>query len=326
MNTDFIMSVRAVQAGRFMTRLGATRHLAVPATASIDPSQAIAAGAWRRRVQQAATWHNAAGEPRGDLLFVVHGYAMSADEVLDRHRRLQRSLAALPTPFRGAIVSFDWPSDRHVLAYLADRHRAKLSALRLVTDGIRALAAHRRAGCAVNLHVLAHSTGAYLVREAFDDADDAQLANGAWNVSQVCLAAADISSASLDAGNAACASLYRHCVRLTNYHCRLDAVLDLSNVKRLGLAPRAGRIGLGKQAPAQAVDVDCTAYFRTLIDDPACRVRDQPDGFAGARSHSWYFGNRRFAADLFATLTGTDRLSVPDRETSPRGELRLAST
>jgi esterase/lipase superfamily enzyme len=238
---------------------------------------------------------------------------------------LQQSLAALPVPFRGVLVSFDWPCDRHVLAYLTDRHRAKLSALRLVNDGIRSLAARQRTDCALNVHVLGHSTGAYLIREAFDDADDARLANGSWNVSQVLFVAADVSAASLDGGCASSESLYRHCVRLTNYHSRLDAVLDLSGVKRLGLAPRAGRVGLTPRAPDQAVDVDCTAYFHALRANAQLRARDQPDGFVGDHSHSWYFGNRRFADDLAATLTGVDRLSNPARTRSTQGTLQLAS-
>jgi len=32
----------------------------------------------------------------------------------------------------------------------------------------------------MNIHVLGHSTGAYVLTEAFDDADDTNLANSAW--------------------------------------------------------------------------------------------------------------------------------------------------
>jgi hypothetical protein len=326
MHRDYLLSLRATERGRFVPRIGATRHLVVPRDEAPDPAHAIAPATWLRRVQQAATWRDSEGNPRGDLLFVVHGYAMSEAEVIDRHRRLQDALALQPQPFRGVVVSFDWPCGRHALAYLADRHRAKLSALRLVSDGIRALARRQRTGCALNIHVLGHSTGASVIREAFDDADDSHLPNGAWNVSQVCFIAADVSAASLDAGCVSSESLYRHCVRLTNYHSRLDDVLDLSNVKRLGLAPRAGRVGLGAHAPAQAVDVDCTPYYRALRSDPAMQARDEPGGFAGDRNHSWYFGNRRFAADLLATITGVDRWSNPARMASAPGELQLAAS
>jgi hypothetical protein len=42
---------------------------------------------------------------------------------------------------------------------------------------------------------------------------------------------------------------------------RLRPVLKLSNVKRIGVAPRAGRVGLPESAPAKAVGVDCGARF-----------------------------------------------------------------
>lgn len=42
---------------------------------------------------------------------------------------------------------------------------------------------------------------------------------------------------------------------------RLRSVLKLSNVKRVGVAPRAGRVGFPESAPAKAVGVDCGASF-----------------------------------------------------------------
>ena len=36
-------------------------------------------------------------------------------------------------------------------------------------------------------------------------------------------------------------ALFRHAVRITNYSSRFDRALKISNVKRLGTAPRAGR-------------------------------------------------------------------------------------
>lgn len=42
---------------------------------------------------------------------------------------------------------------------------------------------------------------------------------------------------------------------------RLRTVLKLSNVKRIGGAPRAGRVGLPESAPAKSVGVVCGARF-----------------------------------------------------------------
>lgn len=319
-----MICVRDTHGEDFGNRLGRTHHLAVPDGAEPRPAHALAPGAWFRRVLQAAEWRNEGNERRGDILFVVHGYHLSERETIDRHRRLVRTLGALPRPFRGVVVSFDWPTRNLALAYLADRHQAKLSALRLVTHGIRPLSARQLPDCPINVHLLGHSTGAYLIREAFDDADDMQLENAAWNVSQIVLVAADISAQSLADGHPHSASLYNHCQRLTNYHSRLDSALDLSNVKRLGLAPRAGRIGLPPVHPSRAVDVDCSDYYRLLRNTPALQRQDQPEGFIGTRSHSWYFGNVPFTRDLFSVLVGVDRNSIATRAIDADGRLRLA--
>lgn len=55
---------------------------------------------------------------------------------------------------------------------------------------------------------------------------------------------------------------YRHCGRLTNYYSPYDRFLNLSNIKRIGVAPRAVRVGLPQTAPTKAVGVDCGARFR----------------------------------------------------------------
>lgn len=217
------------------------------------------------------------------------------------------------------MLSFDWPSAGMALNYLEDRHDAKRTALQLVRDGIAALSARQAPDCAVNIHLLGHSTGAYVIREAFDDADDARLPNGGWTVSQVVLIAADVSSGSLAAGNSSSESLYRHCMRLTNYANAGDTVLKLSNAKRLGMAPRAGRVGLPADAPAKAVDVDCSDYFARLAGDPAVRAADQAAAI-GAFDHSWHIGNRLFARDLFETLKGDlDGHLFPTRAARPGG-------
>jgi len=323
MAVDFMMSVRNVRQGRFVAEVGMTRFLEVPDGADPDPKQAIQSAAWYRKVVQAGAWTNDRGEARGDIVFIVHGYNESAKEVVDRHRRLRDGLAALA--FKGTLVSFDWPSDDSTLAYLPDRHRAKQSAMRLVDDGIRELSARQLPDCPINIHVLGHSTGAYVIREAFDDADDTQLRQSSWLVSQILFAAGDVSAGSMSAADRGAESVYRHCVRLTNYSSRHDSALDLSNVKRLGVAPRVGRVGLPDGAPPIAVNVDCSDYYAILVGSAPLQQADQPAGFAGAQSHSWYFGNRAFTKDLFDTVIGIENTPRATRETGPDGRLRMRS-
>ena len=311
---DFVMSVRAVSGGKFVADVGPTQFLVVPSGQDplASPPQTRSATDWYKDVIDASKWRNAANEERGDILFIVHGYNMSEAEVMSRHRWLRDDLVA--TGFLGVVVSFDWPSGDKALAYLPDRHRAKDSAMKLVTDGISFLSKAQTPDCPINIHVLGHSTGAYVVREAFDDADDTQLKNQAWTVSQIMFAAGDVSTASMSESDGGAESIYRHCVRVTNYSNRHDQVLDLSNVKRLGTEPRAGRIGLPPDAPSKAVNVDCTDYYAALMPPGSpMYVMDQPRGTQGVPSHSWYFGNAMFTRDLLSVLIGQDRQVIPTR-------------
>jgi esterase/lipase superfamily enzyme len=317
---DYVMSVRAVRSGRFIADVGPARFLMVPAGEDPVPGDAVAATGWYKTVRTQSLWQNAQGEERGDILFIVHGYNLSESEVIQRHRRLSQDLRALG--FLGVLVSFDWPCDDKALAYLADRHRAKATALELVNSGITYLSAKQTPDCTINIHLLGHSTGALVIREAFDDADDTALDNGAWSVSQILFAAADVSAESMAADTPTAESVYRHCIRLTNYNNRHDEALDLSNVKRLGVAPRVGRIGLPAQVPAKAVNVDCTDYYQLLISNPAIEAADQAV-FLGVQSHSWFFGNRVFTRDLFATLIGIDRSVITSRAVDADGALIL---
>jgi hypothetical protein len=320
-DVDYVMSVRAVKKGVFIADVGSSQFLRVPLNVDASPSQAGPAAPWYSEVQTAGSWKNDKGEARGDILIIVHGFNMSITEVMDRHRRVKNGLATLG--FKGVIVSYDWPSDHQVLAYLPDRHRAKLSALQLVTDGIRHLSKNQTPDCPINVHLLGHSTGAYVIREAFDDADDSQLKNSAWTISQMMLIAGDISSDSLSAGDSGAESMYNHSVRMTNYSNRHDSVLDLSNVKRLGVAPRVGRVGLPSDALSKAVNVNCSDYYALLDSNSNIQKIDEPLGRAGAASHSWHFGNAIFTLDLFNTIIGVDRESSPTRFTAPDGTINL---
>lgn len=319
--SSYVMSVRAVQDGEFTADVGDTKFLVVPDGQDPSPAHAITRDKWFSAVTKAAVWRNSDGETRGDLVFSAHGYNMSESEVIQRHRRLAGGFLACG--FKGVVVSFDWPSDNKALAYLTDRHNAKITAMKLMSDGIAYLSASQNPDCQTNIHVLGHSTGAYVLREAFDDADDSNLQNGAWSVSQVIFVAGDVSSDSMSEGDSGAESIYRHSVRVTNYFSRHDQALDLSNVKRVGTAPRVGRIGLPDDAPAKAVNIDCTTYYENLDADPSIQQQDEPGGIVGMRTHSWYFGNKIFTQDLFYTLIGKDRRSMSTRTVGTDGRIIL---
>ncbi|MEP0565423.1 MAG: hypothetical protein ABJC64_13535, partial [Paracoccaceae bacterium] len=65
----------------------------------------------------------------------------------------------------------------------------------------------------------------------------------------------------MEEGQSKTSSLYRHCVRLTNYFNPFDNVLTLSNVKRVGVSPRAGRVGVASPEPRKLVDINCGPYY-----------------------------------------------------------------
>ncbi|MEX3981848.1 alpha/beta hydrolase [Paraburkholderia sp. EG287A] len=319
MSDNYIMTVRAADSsGNFGEEVADdATFLNVPQAATdFSMNDEIQRKDWYDAVVAASRWKNDAEDDRGDILFIVHGYNMSTAEALQRHNLLKNDLTNLG--FKGVIVSFDWPTHNEALAYLPDRHDAKLTAFRLVDEGIQELSAQQTPTCPINIHILAHSTGGYVVREAFDDAEDTQLPDQCWSISEMVFIAGDVSAESMSGLDGIADAIYRHCVRFTNYSSRYDLALGISNVKRLGIAPRVGRIGLPDGAPAKALNVDCTDYYGQWSTDQAIQAADSPNGHFGVESHSWYFGNKVFARDLFEVLIGTDRV-LPDtrRELTP---------
>ncbi|MGC9419925.1 MAG: alpha/beta hydrolase [Rhodovulum sp.] len=312
---DYVFCVRSIRGGQFASEPGATHFLAVPEDAATPvPDHRITKRDWFAQVQEEAKSGTFDGLPSGDIVMNVHGYNNSQKTMLDRHRKIRKGLQA--HGFKGVVVSFDWPSADSALNYLEDRTDAKQTAFRLVDEGIAAFAALQRPDCRINLHILAHSMGAYVVREAFDDADDRPaVAAHSWAVSQVMLVGADISAASMEDGNPKSSSLYRHCVRLTNYYNPYDSVLSLSNIKRIGVAPRAGRIGLPDALPGKAVNVYCGEYYD--------RHKDML-GDAPTVAHNWYFDDAHFMQDVFLTVQGDlDRHEFPTRLPTAQGNLAL---
>ena len=308
---DYVFSVRSISRGAFADEPGATHFLAVPPDADAPlPAHAMRKTQWFDAVFQAARHGPQNDAPRGDVLFYVHGYNTPQETMLARQRLIREGLEA--KGFEGVVVGFDWPAANMALNYVEDRLDAKFTAFRLVGEGIASFARMQRPDCFVNLHILAHSTGAFVVREAFDDADDRPgVAASSWSVSQIMLISADVSQGSLSGGSSKSSSLYRHCVRLTNYHNPFDDVLSLSNVKRVGVSPRAGRIGLPHDAPGKAVDVNCGPHF------DANRAAFAGQSFA---AHTWYFHDQVFLEDVLHTVRGdVDRREIVTRAVAGPG-------
>ncbi len=308
---DYVFTVRSKSGDAFTDEPGASHFLEVPGNArTLKPSQRIKKGDWIKKIMDQSK-HPSVSVSEGDIVVYVHGFNNSEETVLRRLRALKKGLKA--QKFGGVVVAFDWPSADSAFNYNEDRTDAKLTALRLVSEGISSFAALQRPDCRINTHLIAHSMGCFVVREAFDDADDRPaIAARSWSVSQVIFLAADVSVSSMEEGNPKTSSLYRHSVRLTNYFSPYDDVLTLSNVKRVGVSPRAGRVGVAAPEPKKLVDLNCGPYY------------DEHEDKLKGSAHNWYFNDKKVLEDIAHTLRGDiDRNKIPTRVPGSRGNLVL---
>ena len=312
-NTFLICTRDVGKNDKFLAEPGDTTFLKVAITKNeYSKADAIPKERWTKLVIAAADGEeDEITGSTGDILFFVHGYNNDIKTVLWRTRTLQESLSA--QGWKGLVVGFDWPSDNSTLNYLEDRYDASQVAQRLVEDALQIVVNAQFPSdpkdnpCTINVHLLGHSTGAYVIMEAFAAASKkGELFKKPWRIAQVAFIGGDVSSSSLSSSSDWAAPMYERIFRLTNYSNRFDKVLGVSNMKRLGTAPRAGRIGLSTDIPSKAVNVDCSEYFRTK--DP------KQSTFTGTFNHSWHIGDPEFALDLALTLEGEiDRQAISTR-------------
>ena len=337
--TNFIFSARNIIGKNEQAKFGAepgqrTTYLEVPDGEIPHPVyHKISKTEWTKRVLECAKSGEVPMEPKipfsgystGDILVFVHGYNQSTSEVMHRHNLLQERLGE--QEFKGVIISFDWPSDSSALNYREDKRDAKATAQRLVDDGIKVLAENQlkqdRRKCAINVHLLGHSMGAYVIQEAFSEADEhRKIAIINWRVSQVAFIAADIDQNSLSENDPRSRALTSHSVRITNYSNPHDKILTLAKKKDPGNDPRAGRVGLPKKPPNEPptnfVNVNVGRYWDSL--------KHNSNRSGGHWEHSWHFDDVTFAKDLMYTLSGDlDRHVIPTRK-EENGELWLVGT
>lgn len=268
----------------------------------------------QHKIQSEKTWLTKilAGRDIKDILIYIHGFDMDISNVVNRHNVLKEGLKK--NNWKGELVTFAWPSSTQPLLYLEDRHDAKKVAMELVDKGLRFFAEQVLAGCTINVHIIAHSTGAYITRESFLDALKTNYASQNWSASQIVFIAGDISSKSMEEKESE--PIYKFCARFTNYFSNYDSILGISNVKRLGLENRVGRVGLPMGSPLKAVDVNCSDYYKAHENELTVDRAFKP--------HSWHFWSDRFMEDLVFTLNGDlDRNVIPTRELRADGELYL---
>jgi esterase/lipase superfamily enzyme len=336
--SEYVISVRNVVDSKFGTEPSnaPTLFLEVPdAATEFTPSHAIGFEDFRARVAaQALRAKDKALGSAGDILVFVHGYNNAIADVLERTRLLRAELGA--QGWLGTVVAFDWPSDNKALNYIEDRTDAANTATKLVTDCVLKLAAIQdtedaalwdRAGlvktdrdptesCEINIHLLGHSTGAYVIMEAFAQAEKVgELFKTPWRIAQVAFIGADVSCDSLSIDDHYNKPMLKRIMRLTNYQNGFDDVLAVSNAKRFGTRPRAGRVGIPAIVDRKVLNVDCSKFFEGL----------DPKGYkhVGWFTHSWHIAQPTFCLDLAMTLEGRiDRDYLPTRNRAS-GKLEL---
>jgi pimeloyl-ACP methyl ester carboxylesterase len=243
----------------------------------------------------------------GDILFLVHGFNVDHQSAKNFHDKCAKALKA--AGWFGQVVSYDWPSDGLVFAYLSDRSNARAAASHLVTDAIALLERVQRRGCTLDVHVMAHSMGAFVVQQAFVWAY--QDVPSSWQVAQVLFASADVDHTVFSADNPSAKAFVEYAGRLTAYCNRYDKALLASNAKRLDLAPRMGRVGLPDDAPRMMCEVDCSDLFEKAYPDLG-------EMLSPVTTHCFYFDQDEFWRDVVLTLAGgIDRSVFPTRIPDP---------
>jgi esterase/lipase superfamily enzyme len=307
--SHFIISLRNREGDQYSGEdIASASYLDVPENADVPnvAHKVTSTSDWLQRIL------NCANQPtRSDIVFFVHGYNNTAEEALQRQRLIETNLAQQGYPC--IVIGLDWPTNGNVVEYLNDRTLAGDAARLMVNKAIIPFTKFSRPDCTINVHVMAHSMGAYLVREAFRDTEKRRSPDipSGWRIGQLIFFAADISSDCFEDGNTETLPLFTHSGRVTNYYNGHDIALAASNVKNLDISSRLGRVGMPDNAfnNYKAIDVDCSKYFGNLA------TAATPQYGVGVFSHSWYFNDPHWYKDLAYTLRGQiDRTLIPTRK------------
>lgn len=315
---SFILCVRDKVSGedKFGGSFGSVSYLQVPDSEN-EPRPSHKTGGVRQWLDEIVKQANPPGTVLGselDIVFFVHGYNTPPKESLTRQRLVEKELKI--RGFQCMVIGFDWPTAGSAALYAYDRFEAQSAASLLVKGGIIPFANYTLKDCPINIHVMAHSMGGFVVREAFravDKGRNSDLAND-WRIGQVVLFAADISSECFALNDTEMVPVFNHCGRLTNYFSGYDEALAVSNVKNIDISSRVGRVGMPIDTPAheKAVDVDCGPLYAAIPEDE--RKESLKKVIDGMVSHSWYLDDPIWYDDLAYTLKGqVDRNSIPSR-------------
>lgn len=320
--SDYVLCVRNEKNGEFGTETGDVSYLEIRNTETVPTPlchKVESVKIWLENIMDKATKN---GNTELNIVFFVHGYNTDSQEALERQRLLEKNLCE-----RGLsciVIGFDWASDSSPILYKHDRTNASHAAYLLVDAGIVPFALFNRPNCTIKIHIVAHSMGAFVIREAFRQADDRRMKNvpNDWRVNQLVLFAADLSSSSFAVGeDSKMLPIFNHCGRLTNYFSGYDSALCVSDWKNVDVSSRVGRVGMPADTPghSKALDVDCGFRYNAIPPE-------ELESIKGMISHSWYFEDKVWYDDLALTLKGqVDRNQFNTRIKKGENDFELIS-
>lgn len=245
-----------------------------------------------------------------DTLVFIHGFNVSFDGALEAGARLARDVrirAGATDDGRPVnVVVFSWPSDGEAVPYMSyysDREDARASGPALaraylkLRDFLEQL--RRQDRCERSIHLLAHSMGAYVLRQGLQ-ALIAKDADGLGRLfDQILLAAPDEDDDAFEL-DSKLKPLPRIGRQVTVYFNPSDRALLVSD-KTKGNPDRLGSDGprLIDMLPKKVVLVDC----RNVAGDADALVQ-----------HSYYTRSRAMALDISAVLAGMDAERIGNRD------------
>ena len=246
---------------------------------------------------------------KADLVLLLHGYACDFEGALAHAAELRTAWGTASRPIETAV--FAWPSDGKIvpwIAYASDRDDARSSAKAVARALERFLAylheLDRSAWCLADLHLVAHSMGNYLLRQALQamigDLGGRPLPRVFKNI--FLIAADEDNDALEDPRKLARLPELGEFVQV--YFARNDAALTVSDITK-GHPDRLGSTGPRTltSLPHKVTLVDCTEVSET---------RPRTDA-----RHQYHRKRPEVIADIRAVLAGTAPEDVKGREWVP---------
>lgn len=233
-----------------------------------------------------------------DTLIFIHGFNTTFDEALITASRVKNNFEKYH-PIN--IVVFSWPSDGHAVpwqSYLSDRHDAEASAAAFAR-GILKLSDFLKVGeaCGQELHLLCHSMGNYVLRNAIQAMLKIQNNRIPRLFKNIFLMAADEDDDALETEDKLLPVIHLT-KELYVYFNRGDVALKTSDWTK-GNPDR-----LGSNGPRYPLNV---ANKVTLID--CTNVVDNSKEVG----HSYFHNNDIVVRDLLFVLLDTDDDQIPNR-------------